>query len=160
MRFDYEKSHPVLVSDDFDEEGNDCKILYVAQRYKEYTDVKVLVVTDDLNLQERAKSEDIDTCTGTEFIADRTVRKIDFDGNGEYTMQQIDFLKTKIRPTNGFTDKEVVLLKQYGITTYESFLEMAEAEFSCMKDKKGLSFESHFMQLHKRLLDELERQGR
>ena len=160
MRFDYEKSHPVLVSDDFDAESNDCKILSVAQRYKEYTDVKVLVVTDDLNLQARAKSEDINTCTGTEFVDGRTVRKIDFDGNGEYTMQQIDFLKTKIRPTNGFTDKEVVLLKQYGITTYEAFLDMTEAEFSCMRDKKGLSFERHFMQIQKKLLDELERQGR
>lgn len=160
MRFDYEKSHPVLVSDDFDEESNDCKILSVAQRYKEYADIKVLVVTDDLNLQARAKSEDIDTCTGAEFIANRTVRKIDFDGNGEYTMQQIDFLKTKIRPTNGFTDKEVVLLKQYGITTYEAFLEMTEAEFSCMRDKKGLSFENHFMQIQKKLLDEFEKQGR
>ena len=75
-------------------------------------------------------------------------------------MQQIDFLKTKIRPTNGFTDKEVVLLKQYGITTYEAFLEMTEAEFSCMRDKKGLSFENHFMQIQKKLLDEFEKQGR
>lgn len=160
MRFNYEKSHLVLVSEDFDEESNDCKILSVAQRYKEYTDVKVLVVTDDLNLQERAKSENIDTWTGAEFIADRTVRKIAFDGNSEYTMQQIDFLKTKIRPTNGFTDKEVVFLKQYGITTYEAFLKMTEAEFSCMKDKKGLNFGNHFIQLHKNLLDEFERHGR
>ena len=67
MRFDYEKSHPVLVSDDFDEESNDCKILSVAQRYKEYADIKVRVVTDDLNLQARAKSEDIDTCTGAVY---------------------------------------------------------------------------------------------
>ena len=79
MRFDYEKSHPDLISPDFDNECNDCKILSVAQWYKKYVGAKVLIVSDDFNLQERAKSENIDSYSGEEFKRQRNERKRFYD---------------------------------------------------------------------------------
>lgn len=52
-----------------EKEQNDNKILAVALRYKIYTDIPVLFITDDRSLSNKASGEGLDVWTSKEFLA-------------------------------------------------------------------------------------------
>ena len=176
IRFDYEDSHPELISADY-EDSNDNRILSCAMRYKLYTNLPVYIITDDYDLLNKATSEHIDAITAQEFISqkiheaeearrrqqeDIVVDETDEDStsdedNEEQKKQAIlAFLQSKIATKHGMTQAEVDVLRNNGITKYGEFINLSEEELASYKAKNGLAFTAHFLVVQKKIRQHIE----
>lgn len=154
--FDFEDDYPTLLPEAFkiqedDERGtvNDKLIFSAALRYKKFTEVPVVLISDDVSVQVMAKAEHIDSMSAAEFI----------DGREKIVPVEIveplteeGFLALKIKTkAYGLNPKEVIVLQQNGVLTYGDFLSKSEDELSYMKAKNGLSFGARFAIVHKKM---------
>lgn len=170
VRFDYEDSHPELIPEDY-EDSNDNRILSCAMRYKLYTGLPVVIITDDYDLLNKATSEHIEAVTAQEFIsrkiqeaeearrlqaeAQTETESVDEDNTADDTEQRkkalLEFLQSKISTKHGMTQAEVDVLRNNGITKYGEFVNLTEEELSSYKAKNGLSFTAHFLVVQKKV---------
>lgn len=80
--FNYKRRYPLIYADamidlvpavyranDGERELNDNKILAVAIRYRRFTDIPVVFITDDRSLSNKAAGEDIEVWTSKDFLA-------------------------------------------------------------------------------------------
>lgn len=169
VRFDYEDSHPELIPEDY-EDSNDNRILSCAMRYKLYTGLPVVIITDDYDLLNKAASEHIEAVTAQEFISRKIqeaeeARRLQAESNVETEPSEedstddaeqrkkalLDFLQSKITTKHGMTQAEVDVLRNNGITKYGEFVNLTEEELSSYKAKNGLSFTAHFLVVQKKV---------
>ena len=163
--FDFEDDYPSLLPEAFkiqedDERGtvNDKLIFSAALRYKKFTKVPVVLISDDVSVQVMAKAEHIDSMTAAEFIDGR--EKVLPIENAEPLTEEV-FLGLKIKTkAYGLNPKEVIVLQQNGVLTYGDFLSKSEDELSYMKAKNGLSFGARFAIVHKKMKADFDRKFR
>lgn len=176
IRFDYEDSHPELISADY-EDSNDNRILSCAMRYELYTTLPVYIITDDYDLLNKATSEHIDAITAQEFISqkiqeaeearrrqqeDIVADETDEDNTSEEDNEEqkkqaiLAFLQSKIATKHGMTQAEVDVLRNNGITKYGEFINLSEDELASYKAKNGLAFTAHFLVVQKKIRNYLE----
>ena len=79
-----------------EKEQNDNKILAVALRYKIYTDIPVLFITDDRSLSNKASGEGLDVWTSKDFLAPPETSFDDESPTASGTPAPIPVLETQI----------------------------------------------------------------
>lgn len=175
--YNYKRRYPLIYSDalmdlipdayradEGEKEENDNKILAVALRYRRYTDIPVVFITDDRSLSNKAEGEDIEVWTSQEFLAppeppigdsteaveskgveQPTVSKTD-EEEQRHKQAQDEFLLQKISTKNLHLEaSQISILQNNGIKTIADFLNQTESSFSQMKVKKGIPFTARYL---------------
>lgn len=178
--YNYKRRYPLIYSEamidlipevyraeEGDKEENDNKILAVAIRYRRYTDVPVVFITDDRSLSNKASGEDIEVWAAEDFIAppessfdtsDDIESQNDGSGKNSELAQSIEaeeerrkkaqeeFLSQKISTKNLHLEQsQIAALQNNGIKTLEDFMKQTEDSFKQMKVKKGMLFVAKFL---------------
>ena len=147
-----------------EKEENDNKILAVAIRYRRYTDVPVVFITDDRSLSNKASGEDIEVWPSQDFVAPPAeVSDVADDSNQDaafseqierdieaeeqrHKQAQEEFLAQKITAKNLHLEaSQISILQNNGIKTIADFMAQTQASFSQMKVKKGLPFTARYL---------------
>ena len=147
--------------DEGEKELNDNKILAVAIRYKVYTDIPVIFITDDKSLANRADGEGIEVWTAKDFL---TPPEKSFEEDGENIIgeaeseeasteeagrkqkAQEEFLAQKISTKLlRLESSQISLLQNYGVKTLAQFMAQTEENFSMMRAKNGMTFTAKFL---------------
>lgn len=189
--FNYKRRFPLVYSEaiidlipevykaDFGEkELNDNRILSVALRYKQYSDVPVIFITDDRSLSNKAAGENLDVWTAKDFLEppessfddeDSTTIESTSDENSEpeeisneaellaHKKAREEFLSEKISSKNLHLEaSQISILQNNGIKTVFDFLNQTEESFSRMKVKKGMPFTARYLKEQESLRRKLE----
>lgn len=189
--FNYKRRFPLAYSEavidlipevyraDFGEkELNDNRILSVALRYKQYSGVPVVFITDDRSLSNKAAGENLDVWTAKDFLEppessfdDENVptEVSTSDGEGKSTVtaneaEQLthkkareEFLSEKISTRNLHLEaSQISILQNNGIKTVFDFLNQTEETFAQMKVKKGMPFTARYLKEQESLRRKLE----
>lgn len=152
-----------------EKEQNDNKILAVVLRYKRYSGIPVIFITDDRSLSNKASGEGIEVWTAKDFLAppESSFEEPSEAKNTEVTsllseeapeeilsaleMQQRtkvreDFLTQKISAKLLHLEaSQISVLQNNGIKTVADFLAQTESSFASMKVKKGVPFVARFL---------------
>jgi hypothetical protein len=157
-----------------EKELNDNKILAVAIRYKSYTDVPVLFITDDKSLANRADGEGIEVWTAQDFLTppdssfEEVVDAPEISDEGESgeaksadeerrKKAQEEFLAQKISAKLlRLESSQISLLQNYGVKTLAQFMSQNEESFSQMRAKNGMSFTAKFLKEQSAIQHKLE----
>lgn len=117
---------------------NDKEIFSVAMRYKLYSTLPVIVISDDTTIQVMAQAEHIESMSAEEFIEGRE-KNVDIVS---YESDNInEFLRKKFTCKEyTLSQHEVLVLKKYGIITVGDLLSKTDEEISRIKDKKGINY--------------------
>ena len=160
--------------DEGEKELNDNKILAVAIRYKTYTDIPVIFITDDRSLANRANGEGIDVWTAQDFLTppdssfdeDDAVEVIADEGESEEAKAaeeerkkkaQEEFLAQKISTKLlRVESSQISLLQNYGVKTLAQFMAQTEESFSMMRAKNGMTFTAKFLKEQSAIQHKLE----
>lgn len=160
--------------DEGEKELNDNKILAVAIRYKTYTDIPVIFITDDRSLANRANGEGIDVWTAQDFLTppessfdeDDAVEVIADEGESEEAKAaeeerkkkaQEEFLAQKISTKLlRVESSQISLLQNYGVKTLAQFMAQTEESFSQMRAKNGMTFTAKFLKEQSAIQHKLE----
>ena len=160
--------------DEGEKELNDNKILAVAIRYKTYTDIPVIFITDDRSLANRANGEGIDVWTAQDFLTppdssfdeDDAVEVIADEGESEEAKAaeeerkkkaQEEFLAQKISTKLlRVESSQISLLQNYGVKTLAQFMVQTEESFSMMRAKNGMTFTAKFLKEQSAIQHKLE----
>lgn len=175
--FNYKRCYPLIYSDalmdlipdvyranEGEKEENDNKILAVALRYRRYTDIPVVFITDDRSLSNKATGEDIEVWTSKDFISSseqeindiqdpqkpdtekQLVASSKEEEEQRHKQVQEEFLLQKISTKNLHLEaRQIAILQNNGIKTIADFLSQTESSFSQMKVKKGIPFTASFL---------------
>ena len=176
--FNYKRHYPLIYSDALMElipdayranegakEENDNKILAVAIRYRRYTDIPVVFITDDRSLSNKAEGEEIEVWTSKEFLAspepdaDENIINQNSETTDEnpvassideeekrHRQAKKEYLLQKISTKNLHLEaSQISILQNNGIKTISDFLNQTEESFSQMKVKKGIPFTARFL---------------
>ena len=153
----------VYRAEDGEKEENDNRILAVALRYRRYTDIPVIFITDDKSLSNKASGENIEVWTAQDFLAppetsfeedDDVIDTIDESESEEAKAAeeerkkkaQEEFLAQKISAKLLHLESaQISLLQNNGIKTIADFMAQTESSFSTMKAKNGLTFTARFL---------------
>lgn len=153
----------VYRAEDGEKEENDNRILAVALRYRRYTDIPVIFITDDKSLSNKASGENIEVWTAQDFLAppetsfeedDDAIDTIDESESEEVKVEeeerkekaQEEFLAQKISAKLLHLESaQISLLQNNGIKTIADFMAQTESSFSTMKAKNGLTFTARFL---------------
>ncbi len=173
----------VYRADAGEKEQNDNKILAVAIRYKRYTDIPVIFITDDRSLSNKAAGEGIEVWTAKDFLAppetsfeendsvmpsaDGTVELIEEINtksadeaaaeNERRRQEQEKFLAQKISAKILHLEaSQISVLQNNGIKTVADFMAQTESSFSGMKVKKGIPFTAKFLKEQESIKRKLE----
>lgn len=157
LAYDYEDCYTFLlpealrIKEDDDDIGtaNDKEIFSVALRYKRYTNIPVLLISDDTTVQVMAESEHIENMSAAEFISNRTKFVAEVPPVVEpQKLTKEEFLARKLK-CNEYTisQHEVLLMQSCGIKTIGDLLSKTEDELSFIKDKKGISYKARLIQI-------------
>lgn len=154
-----------------EKEENDNKILSVAIRYRKYTNVPVVFITDDRSLSNKASGEDVEVWTAKDFLAPP---ETSFDDDKkpvgekkspemiaaeeqEHKARREEFLAEKISPKNlKLEQNQISFLQNNGVKTIGDFLNQTEETFSKMKSKKGMPFTAKYLKTQEPLRKKLE----
>ena len=160
--------------DEGEKELNDNKILAVAIRYKAYTDIPVIFITDDKSLANRADGEGIEVWTAQDFL---TPPESSFEEDDEAEViadeveseeakaaeeerkkkAQEDFLAQKISTKLlRLESSQISLLQNYGVKTLAQFMAQTEESFSQMRAKNGMTFTAKFLKEQSAIQHKLE----
>lgn len=160
--------------DEGEKELNDNKILAVAIRYKAYTDIPVIFITDDKSLANRADGEGIEVWTAQDFL---TPPESSFEEDDEAEVNadeveseeakaaeeerkkkaQEDFLAQKISTKLLHVESsQISLLQNYGVKTLAQFMAQTEESFSQMRAKNGMTFTAKFLKEQSAIQHKLE----
>ena len=147
--FEYEKPYEFLLPEAYaiqkdDEKAtiNDRLIFSSALRYKVYSKINVILISDDTTMLDYGDSEHIETMTSDEFISGR--RKHDIPAPiVQIKPTKEEFLAKKLKH-NEYTLSlhEVQVLQMNGILTIGDLLSKTEKDLAFIKDKKGISYTS------------------
>lgn len=186
--YNYKRRYPLIYSDalmdlipevyranEGEKEENDNKILAVAMRYRRYTDIPVVFITDDRSLANKAEGEDIEVWTSVEFLAppepsgegstntpELEIEEqaiVDSTETEEQRRKQAqdEFLLQKISTkTLHLEASQISILQNNGIKTIADFLSQTESSFSQMKVKKGIPFTARFLKEQESLKKRIE----
>lgn len=185
--FYYKKRYPLIYADAIlelvpevyraeagERELADNKILSVAIRYKRYTDIPVVFITDDRSLSNKAAGEGIEVWTAQDFLAPpepedgagpqpgeapadaataeaaeaEAVVSPETGAAAEQRRQQArtEFLAQKISAKNLKLDaRQISILQNNGVKTLADFMAQTEETFSAMKTKKGMPFTARYL---------------
>jgi rRNA-processing protein FCF1 len=158
--------------DEGEKELNDNKILAVAIRYKAYTDIPVIFITDDKSLANRADGEGIEVWTAKDFL---TPPETSFDEDGADEIDEVvsedanaaeeerkqkaqeEYLAQKISTKLlHLESSQISLLQNYGVKTLAQFMAQTEENFSMMKAKNGMTFTAKFLKEQSAMQHKLE----
>ena len=192
--FNYKRRYPLIYADamlelvpavyradEGERELNDNKILAVAIRYRRYTNVPVVFITDDRSLSNKAAGEEIEVWTAGNFLTPPApVAVPQQSGNEEVTVRdegaseqekpnessadeqrreeaRTEFLAQKISmKTLKLDARQVSILQNNGVKTIADFLKQTESAFSGFKTKKGMLFVAQYLREQERLRQKLE----
>lgn len=175
--YNYKRRYPLIYSDAFielipeayranegEKEENDNKILAVAIRYRRYTDIPVVFITDDRSLSNKAEGEDIEVWTAKEFVTPpESMHEDSKEAQEPETKEQTivprveeekqqhkdildGFLQQKISTKNLHLEaSQIAILQNNGVKTISDFLKQTETSFSQMKTKNGILFTARFL---------------
>jgi rRNA maturation endonuclease Nob1 len=172
----------VYRADEGDKEQNDNKILAVALRYKLYSHVPVIFITDDRSLSNKASGEGLEVWTAKDFLTppetsfddDEPVEEIAVVTDAPVAAEtdqaevaaaeaarkakaQEEFLAQKISAKLLHLEaSQISVLQNNGVKTVGDFMAQTEATFSTMKAKKSLSFTARFMKEQETIKRRLE----
>lgn len=174
----------VYRADSGEKEQNDNKILAVALRYKLYSHVPVIFITDDRSLSNKASGEGLEVWTAKDFLtppetsfededpAEETVEVTEVPGVAESeedqtaaaaaeaerkAKAQAEFLGQKISAKLLHLEaSQIAVLQKHGIKTVGDFIAQTETTFSCMKAKNGLTFTARFVKEQETLKRKIE----
>lgn len=167
-----------------DKEQNDNKILAVALRYKVYTDIPVIFITDDRSLSNKASGEGLEVWTAKDFltppetsfegeplvaenteIAEASAEKISEEASlvagaaeaAKHAKAQEEYLAQKIsKKLLHLEASQISVLQNNGIKTIADFMAQTESSFASMKVKKGISFTARFLKEQETIKRKLE----
>jgi rRNA-processing protein FCF1 len=160
--------------DEGEKELNDNKILAVAIRYKAYTDIPVIFITDDKSLANRADGEGIEVWTAQDFLTppessfeeDDEAEVIADESESEEAKvaeeerkkkAQEEFLAQKISTKLLHVESsQISLLQNYGVKTLAQFMAQTEESFSQMRAKNGMTFTAKFLKEQSAIQHKLE----
>lgn len=175
--YNYKRKYPLIYAEALSElipevyraeegekEENDNKILAVAIRYRRYTDVPVVFITDDRSLANKAAGEDIEVWSSKDFIAPseptsdeaidssqsvsstEEIEKSIEEEEQRHKKAQDEFLAQKISTKNLHLEaSQISILQNNGIRTIADFMDQTELSFSQMKVKRGLPFTARYL---------------
>lgn len=160
VAFDFEDGYPSLLPDAYrikedDAIGtvNDKNIFSVALRYKVYSNLPVVLISDDVTIQVWAKSEHIESMSAAEFVAGK-------EKFVPYTppLTEEEFLAKKLRTKDySLNPNEILVLQSHKVFTYGDFISKTEEEVSFMKAKNGINLGNRLLGVHKKLIADYER---
>lgn len=154
--FEYEKPYEFLLPEAFkiqkdDEKAtiNDRLIFSSALRYKAYSKMNVLLISDDTTMLDYGDSEHIETMNSSEFISSRDknitptpVATVPAKPTKE------EFLTKKLKYNEyTLTINEVQVLQLNGIKTLGDLISRTEADMEFVKDKRGFGNVTRFVQI-------------
>lgn len=165
----------VYRADTGEKEQNDNKILAVALRYKCYTNIPVIFITDDRSLANKASGEGIEVWTSNDFLTppdssfedepqenasaetaasagsteDDESEKRD-QAQREYLAQKISAKVLHLEPS------QISVLQNNGIKTLADFMAQTESSFAGLKVKKGVPFTASFLKEQEYIKRKLE----
>ena len=175
--FNYKRRFPLVYSEaiidlipevyraDFGEkELNDNRILSVALRYKQYSDVPVIFITDDRSLSNKAAGENLDVWTAKDFLEppessfddeNSTTIESTSDENSEpeEISNEAELLEHKKAREEFLSEK--ISSKNLHLEVFD-FLNQTEESFSRMKVKKGMPFTARYLKEQESLRRKLE----
>ena len=195
--FNYQRRFPLIYEEGFvdlvpevyranadEKEQNDNKILAVAIRYKRFSDVQVIFITDDRSLANKASGENIEVWTAKDFLTPpetsfddedtqaspsnttdsmvneagvQTAEVISSEETELHEKAKEEFLAQKISTkVLHLEPSQISILQNNGIKTLADFLEQTESSFSNMKVKKGMVFTAKFLKEQEKLKAKLE----
>lgn len=154
---DYDDSYTFLLSESLrikegDDIGteNDKKIFSLALRYKIYSNISALIISDDTTMQVMADAEHIDNTTAQEFVSKRRKRISINTSQEKITKEQ--FLSKKIKCNEySLSQYEVSILNNNGIITIGDILSKTEEDFKFIKDRKGISYTKRFIAVYSKI---------
>lgn len=164
-----------------EKEQNDNMILSVALRYKVYTDIPVIFITDDRSLSNKAAGEGLDVWTAKDFI-NPTECSFEDDAHGasknvpeeskpekpadvskpavedeKRKKAQEEFLSQKISTkVLRLEASQISILQNNGVKTVADFMAKTESDFAGMKVKKGIPFTARFLKEQDAIRHKLE----
>jgi hypothetical protein len=167
-----------------EKEQNDNRILAVALRYKCYTDIPVIFITDDRSLSNKASGERLDVWTAKDFLnppessfedenpAVKGTEKTDTPAEEvsqekklaveaakaeKRAKAQEEYLAQKINVKVLHLDtSQISILQNNGIKTVADFMAQTESSFAGMKVKKGFPFTARFLKEQEHIKRKLE----
>lgn len=159
--------------DEGEKELNDNKILAVAIRYKSYTQVPVIFITDDKSLSNKASGEGIEVWTAQDFL---TPPETSFEEDGAVVIAdeveseeakaaeeerkqkaQEEYLAQKISTKLlHLESSQISLLQNYGVKTLAQYMAQTEESFSMMRAKNGMTFTAKFLKEQSAVQHKLE----
>lgn len=141
-----------------EKEQNDNKILAVALRYKVYTDIPVLFITDDRSLSNKAAGEGLDVWTAKDFLVPPETSFEDSAPVAERSRKaREEFLAQKISAKFLHLEaSQISVLQNNGIKTIADFMAQTESSFAGMKTKKGILFTARFLKEQETIKRKLE----
>ncbi len=190
--FNYKKRFPLIYADASldlipdayraergEKELNDNKILSVAIRYKKYTNVPVLFITDDRSLANKAEGESIEVWSSRDFlnppqrefdetsnsstnsdanrVEDDNCENLHEEKNNNSTQAKEQFLAQKISTKVLKLDsKQIDILRNNGVLTVLDFMNQTEQSFASMKVKKGMPFTARYLDVQESLKKKLQ----
>ena len=165
-----------------EKEQNDNKILAVALRYKYYTDLPVIFITDDRSLANKASGEGLEVWTAKDFLMppENSFEEEDnavIENTG--TESIIAGGEAKIEPEATEAERclkareeylaqkistkllrleasQISVLQNNGIKTLADFLARTETDFAQMKVKKGIPFTAKYLKEQEAIKRRLE----
>lgn len=159
--------------DEGEKELNDNKILAVAIRYKSYTQVPVIFITDDKSLSNKASGEGIEVWTAQDFL---TPPETSFEEDGAVVIAdeveseeakaaeeerkqkaQEEYLAQKISTKLlHLESSQISLLQNNGVKTLAQYMAQTEESFSMMRAKNGMTFTAKFLKEQSAVQHKLE----
>lgn len=193
--FNYKRRFPLVYADGLvdlvpevyranegEKEQNDNKILAVALRYKYYTDLPVIFITDDRSLANKASGEGLEVWTAKDFLMppENSFEEEDnavIENTG--TESIIAGGEAKIEPEATEAERclkareeylaqkistkllrleasQISVLQNNGIKTLADFLARTETDFAQMKVKKGIPFTAKYLKEQEAIKRRLE----
>ena len=144
----------------------------MAIRYKAYTDIPVIFITDDKSLANRADGEGIEVWTAKDFL---TPPETSFEEDGADEIDEVvseeanaaeeerkqkaqeEYLAQKISTKLlHLESSQISLLQNYGVKTLAQFMAQTEENFSMMRAKNGMTFTAKFLKEQSAMQHKLE----
>jgi len=167
-----------------EKEQNDNRILAVALRYKCYTDIPVIFITDDRSLSNKASGERLDVWTAKDFlnppeasfedenpavkgtettdtpaeeVSEEKKLAVEAAKAEKRAKAQEEYLAQKINVKVLHLDaSQISILQNNGIKTVADFMAQTESSFAGMKVKKGFPFTARFLKEQEHIKRKLE----